>query len=801
MVALSKKPAAFRFTDLCANAPPSVERFSTRPLVFSEIADHAPGENVFTHTGSATIRFSDRNASDTHSASVVPLPGPSHVGSFSLGPVDQAHHKVTWNFKVGDGELDHLQAGETLVQKYKITIADGHGGRATHVVTIKLIGTNDAPIITSQAPVATVTELSNADLGENQITHLRNGQITFTDADTLDTHSASVVPDGAGYLGTLTLDAVNQASDSVGWTFKVADSVLEGLAAGETITQRYTVTINDGHHGTVSQTITVVIVGTNNPPVADDEVNTTAQDTPLVVGADQGVLVGDTDPDGGPLSVTSFTVAGSSTEYSADSSANIPGIGSLTLNSDGSYAFSPDPGFNGPVPVITYTVSDGNGGTDQGTLTIDVTPPDGPLEITGLSLDGPDATVHEANLADGTSPAPPAEDSGVFTIFAADGIKDLTIGGHAFITNGSFSAGSFVTPLGNALDITAFDPSTGEVNYTYTLDQAVDHDQPAHDTFLDESFAVVLTDADAAPVPDPADIATATLTVRITDDSPIYFTPAHDTLDNCAGASATAALDADGNIDPNYGADGGSIRFASWLEGADSALTSGGVPVLYHIVGDTMLEGKAGNAVVFTVTLNPDHDRAASNDTYTVTMNGALDNGGGCGGEHEDQEHSTSSNSSSKVISASSSKSQTESETQTEHQNEHGQGHQDEAGNAGVALNFLVPVEIVDGDGDKVSSYLSVTVNPVACGCGEHEDRCEDTQHDDLVCTIYTGALAANGSDNSLSSESCCSTAGDTASQDVSQMLASMSSEDCVPESNAAPLPVCTATDHFGFPT
>ncbi|WP_342242886.1 VCBS domain-containing protein, partial [Ensifer sp. OTU672] len=72
---------------------------------------------------------------------------------------------------------------------------------------------------------------------------------------------------GRGYLGTFSLDAVDQAADRIGWNFKVADGVLDSLQAGQTLTQKYTVFVNDGHGGIVAQTVTIAITGTNDAPV------------------------------------------------------------------------------------------------------------------------------------------------------------------------------------------------------------------------------------------------------------------------------------------------------------------------------------------------------------------------------------------------------------------------------------------------------------------------------------------------------------------------------------------------------
>src|SRR5262249_49007669 len=81
--------------------------------------------------------------------------------------------------------------------------------------------------------------------------------------------------------------------------------------------------------------------------------------------------------------ITQFTIAGDPAVHAAGSAATIAGIGTLTIGADGSYSFTPTANYNGPVPVATYTVSDGIS-TDTATLTLNVAPVnDAPV----LSLD------------------------------------------------------------------------------------------------------------------------------------------------------------------------------------------------------------------------------------------------------------------------------------------------------------------------------------------------------------------------------------------------------------------------------
>ena len=53
---------------------------------------------------------------------------------------------------------------------------------------------------------------------------------------------------------------------TVGWTYTVADDATDYLAEGQTATESFTVTISDGHGGTVDQVVTITVTGTNEAP-------------------------------------------------------------------------------------------------------------------------------------------------------------------------------------------------------------------------------------------------------------------------------------------------------------------------------------------------------------------------------------------------------------------------------------------------------------------------------------------------------------------------------------------------------
>ncbi|MCA1684256.1 MAG: cadherin-like domain-containing protein, partial [Actinobacteria bacterium] len=116
-----------------------------------------------------------------------------------------------------------------------------------------------------------------------------------------------------------------------------------------------------------------VVPPANLNPVAGDDSYTTGHDAALTVGP-LGVLGNDSDPDGDPV---------------VADSASDPFGGSVVLNADGSFIYTPDPGFSGN-DRFTYFARDGKGGFDRATVTVAVAeaPPPPPPEGLGGSAYG-----------------------------------------------------------------------------------------------------------------------------------------------------------------------------------------------------------------------------------------------------------------------------------------------------------------------------------------------------------------------------------------------------------------------------
>ena len=126
------------------------------------------------------------------------------------------------------------------------------------------------------------------------------GSLSFSDAETGDTHSASFVPNGSGYVGTFSLDPVSEAggAGTLAWHFTVDNVDIQFLAQGQTLTQDYLVTIADNNGGSTTQDVTVTIIGTNDAPIAVGEtVITDVGANAMVAIPSWALALNDTDPD------------------------------------------------------------------------------------------------------------------------------------------------------------------------------------------------------------------------------------------------------------------------------------------------------------------------------------------------------------------------------------------------------------------------------------------------------------------------------------------------------------------------
>ncbi len=114
-------------------------------------------------------------------------------------------------------------------------------------------------------------------------------------------------------------------------------------------------------------------------PVAEDDAYTVAEDSVLTTPT-PGVLANDTDADLDPLTASKVTD---------------PAHGTLTLNANGSFTYTPAADYNGP-DSFTYRAYDGGQYSNIATVTLDVTPVD-ELETVEIAGDNRFTTAIEAS--------------------------------------------------------------------------------------------------------------------------------------------------------------------------------------------------------------------------------------------------------------------------------------------------------------------------------------------------------------------------------------------------------------------
>ncbi|MBB5515896.1 VCBS repeat-containing protein [Rubricella aquisinus] len=288
---------------------------------------------------------------------------------------------TTLSFDPGS-DFQDLAVGETRNVTVQVTATDAHGATATNDVTITVTGTNDGPVAANDSNAGdAVIEQGSTEAGDATATGtvLAND----TDVDATDVLSVARAASDGGVLSAAnvgaaivgTYGALTLAADGT-WTYLLDDSDpdTEALAPGEVVTDVFSYEVSDGNGGTDIATLTISITGSedNRPPVAEDASATLNEDTTL-----SGSLP-TTDPDLGSGDVLTHGVLTG------------PANGSLSLNADGSYTYTPNADFNG-TDSFTYEVVDALGETDTGTITLTV----------AAVNDGPEVTVPLPQQVDG----------------------------------------------------------------------------------------------------------------------------------------------------------------------------------------------------------------------------------------------------------------------------------------------------------------------------------------------------------------------------------------------------------------
>jgi len=311
--------------------------------------------SAITNEDAATVVNVLGNDTDIDTSDILTVIGTDDSGS--LGSVSLTEGQVTYD---PNGAFETLAVGESTTDVFTYTISDGNGGTDSASVTMTVTGVNDAPTALDD------TDLAQEDGPAITVDVLAN-DLDIDASDTLTVIGVS----GEGTIGSVSLSEGEVSYDPNGQ--------FEFLAIGESATDTFTYLISDGNGGTDSATVTVTIAGANDAPDAlDDVVLVHEDDTATILG---GLLTNDTDVDASDT----LTIIGVNAEGT---------IGDVEF-AGGSVSYDPNGLFSDElrdgetaIETFTYTISDGNGGTDSATVTIVIegendgviTPPTPPAE-------------------------------------------------------------------------------------------------------------------------------------------------------------------------------------------------------------------------------------------------------------------------------------------------------------------------------------------------------------------------------------------------------------------------------------
>lgn len=270
--------------------------------------------------------------------------------------------------------FDHT--GSTCGTGYWTTLVKDNGEAVGDPYTdVGLIG--GQPTITINCPPVAVNDSYSVYEG-NSLTVDAPGVLTNDSdpnaGDVLTALLDSTVPAGSGTL--------NLSSDG-SFTFTPA--------AGFMGTVTFTYKAYDGRLESGVATVTITVMEIDDPPSATSDTYSTDEDVALVVPA-PGVLANDTDPEGQTLTAEM---------------ASAPTNGTVVLNADGSFTYTPNANFSG-LDSFTYKAKDGTQYSDPATVSITVNPiNDRPTAVndaytatedTTLTVDAPGVLANDTDV-------------------------------------------------------------------------------------------------------------------------------------------------------------------------------------------------------------------------------------------------------------------------------------------------------------------------------------------------------------------------------------------------------------------
>ena len=308
---------------------------------------------------------------DENNDTISLLPFADVTGTFGRFTMNAAGTDIEYHF-LDDINATNLAEGETGTDTARYQIQDEHGLTDTATLTVTVTGINKQ-VVDGNEPSA---KPKNGDMAENgsfSTNLLENasdadGGVPFISAVAGGTLGEAVAANGGG---SFTITANGAASFDPGSDFDYLDE-------GDTTTVSIGYTVSDGRGSTTSSTVTITIIGENDPISDGNESYTDLQVLAVTenesISSGLNVLnnVSDKDADDTKhVSVNDTKISGTKT-YSGSKG------GTFTLTADGAMTFDPGSAFDklgkGATTTtgFTYEVTDGDT-TDTSTVTVKVT--------------------------------------------------------------------------------------------------------------------------------------------------------------------------------------------------------------------------------------------------------------------------------------------------------------------------------------------------------------------------------------------------------------------------------------------
>jgi len=528
--------------------------------VTEDVDTDADTAGVQTQT-TGTIAFNDVDTIDVVTARLdgtLSSPHTTKAGSYGtlvLGTVDHNSStnagSVDWTYNLDNTNLavQALAVNETRTDTFTVILDDGNGGTVQQTVTITINGTNDAPVITAgTTATGTVTEDVDTDVVTDGVQTQTTGTIAFKDVDTSDVVTARLgmtegetpepITTKDSSYGTLVLGTVIHSNTdnagSVDWTYTLDNVKAQELAAGQSITETFTVTLDDGNGGTVEQIVTITIKGSNDVPVIT-ALDVAGMITEGSVLTDSGsIIFADVDLSDRPTasaevqSVTAMLADGETAlvlsevqDTAIKNAFTISAAENNTNNGTINWTYSItetalDFLAQGEVvtAVFTITVDDGKGGTAVKDVTITITGTNDAPVITVGSGDSHAAVLDETNAILTTT--------GTLTVTDVDLTDTVTASVSAVAVAATYDGPlPPADALKDLLTVTsgaiAADPGTaGNLTWTFDSGSASAFDfLPANETLV---LTYTISVADGKGGTDSHDV---TITIKGTDDQPV----------------------------------------------------------------------------------------------------------------------------------------------------------------------------------------------------------------------------------------------------------------------------------------